>query len=105
MVIDYVGPPTFSTSLALLRKGGKLLLLGQLAGRETTFNIHQTYLKHLSIHGLYLGRKEELEAVLGLVAEGDLRPVIHAELPLRRAADAQRLVMESRHVGKVVMTP
>lgn len=104
VVIDYVGPPTFAASIEMLRKGGTLLLLGQIAGRETTLNIHTAYLKHLRIQGLYLGRPEELEALLELVAEDAVEPVIHAELELSAAARAQRTMATGDHVGKIVLT-
>ena len=33
-----------------------------------------------------------------------MRPVVHATFPLERAADAHRVMEESSHVGKLVLT-
>jgi len=103
IVMDYVGPPTFATSVELLKKGGTLLLLGQIEGREASLNIHQAYLKHIRIQGLYLGHKHELETLVRLVAKGAIRPEVHTQLPLSRAADAQRLMRDGDHLGKIVI--
>jgi NADPH2:quinone reductase len=45
-----------------------------------------------------------LEAhVWPLIARGDVRPLIHATVPLARAADAHRALDEG-HIGKIVLT-
>ncbi len=104
-VLDYVGPKTFPTSFSLLRKGGTLLLCGMLTGRETTLNIQLTYLRHISIRGLYLGRKSELEKLVHLLSEGKIRTHIHAIMPLREAAAAHRIINSGDYVGKIVLVP
>ncbi len=104
-VLDYVGPKTFPTSFNLLRKGGKLLLCGMLTGREVTLNIQLTYLRHISIHGLYLGRKSELENLVRLLGDGNIRTHIHAVLPLQQAAEAHRIIESGDYVGKIVLVP
>ncbi len=104
VAMDYVGPKTFATSFDALKKGGKLLLLGQITGRETTLNIHMAYLRHISILGLYLGRKEEMGKLISLVSEKKIRPVIFRNLPLNKAAEGQKMLKDSAHFGKIVLT-
>jgi NADPH:quinone reductase-like Zn-dependent oxidoreductase len=105
VVLDYVGPQTFPKSFQLLQKGGRLLLCGKLTGMETPLSLHLTYLRHLSILGLYLGEKRELEELLRCVLDGDVKPVIDRVLPLEEAAAAQRLMEIGGHVGKIVLVP
>ncbi len=105
VVLDYVGPSTFPHSLALLRKGGRVVLCGILTGREAVLSLHQTYLRHLSIYGVYLGTRTELERLLALLAAGQLRAAIAERLPLSEAVHAHRLMESSQHVGKVVLLP
>ncbi len=104
-VMDYVGPKTFQQSFDLLKKGGQLLLCGILTGRETNFSIHMTYLRHLSIKGLYLGTKAEMEELVGLVAAGKITPHIGDVLPLSAAAEAQDRLVTGRFTGKLVLQP
>jgi NADPH:quinone reductase-like Zn-dependent oxidoreductase len=44
------------------------------------------------------------EHVWPLLDAGRVRPVVHARLPLARAAEAHRLLEDSSHIGKVVLT-
>lgn len=105
LIMDYVGPETFTTSWELLKKGGTLLLCGILTGRETNLNIQFTYLRHLSIKGLNLGTMDELKELLDLVADGTLKPYIGERFPLEEAAEAQKMMEENRHIGKIILKP
>lgn len=105
LIIDYVGPATFPKSFDLLKKGGTMLLCGILTGRETTFSIHQTYLRHLSVKGLYLGTKAEMQELLALAADRAVKPVIGSTLPLREAAAAHTVMAKGEHLGKIVLKP
>ena len=87
----------------MLKRGGKLLWCGIMTGRETMVSIHQTYLRHLSIMGLYLGEKEELESLMRLVSKGKVKPHIHDVLDLKEAAKAHKLIAEGKTIGKVVL--
>ena len=89
----------------MVKKGGKILWCGIMTGRETTVSIHQTYLRHISLLGLYLGEKNELESLLKLVAEGKVKPHIHGRLNLRDAGEAHRLMAEGKVIGKIVLVP
>ena len=105
LIMDYVGPETFTTSWELLKKGGTMLLCGILTGRETNLNIQFTYLRHLSIKGTNLGTMEEMKELLSLVADGKLKPYIGGTFPLEDAAKAQEMMEENRHIGKLILKP
>ena len=105
LIMDYVGPATFTTSWELLKKGGTMLLCGILTGRETNLNIQFTYLRHLSIKGTNLGTIEEMKELLALVADGKIKPYIGETFPLEDAAKAQEMMEENRHIGKLILKP
>jgi NADPH:quinone reductase-like Zn-dependent oxidoreductase len=104
VALDYVGPETFPTSFELLRKGGRLLLCGIITGRETVLSIHQTYLRHVSLCGLYLGTLAELRELLAWAAAGRVRPYIGNVLKLEAARQAHELFARGAHVGKIVLS-
>ena len=104
MIIDYVGPATFPKSFAMLKKGGRMLLCGILTGRETNFSIHQTYLRHLSVKGLYLGTKKEMEELVNLAAQRKIKPLVGKIFPLEEAAKAQEMMTKGEHIGKLVLS-
>ena len=102
LLLDYVGPETFPTSFELIKKGGAMLLCGMITGRESMLSLHMTYLRHISIRGLYLGTKDELTTLVGLVSAGTLKPHVTASPPLADAAEWHKKLASGEVVGKVV---
>ncbi len=103
IIMDYIGPATHDKSFRMVKKGGKILWCGIMTGRETTVSIHQTYLRHISLLGLYLGEKHELKELLDLVSGGIVKPHIHGRMNLKDAGEAHKLVAEGKVIGKLVM--
>lgn len=103
LLIDYVGPATFEKSFTILRKNGHLVFCGILTGTETNLSIHQTYFRHLNIHGIYLGSKQEFSEFLELVNTKKIKSNIHQVFDLKYAADAHRLLESGEYSGKIVI--
>lgn len=104
-VLDYIGHDTFPTSFSLLKNGGRLLLCGIMTGAAVELNIHQTYFHHRSIHGLFLGSRDDMSRVIDLVAEKRIEPLIHDVMPLSDASEAHRIVASGGNRGKIVLAP
>jgi D-arabinose 1-dehydrogenase-like Zn-dependent alcohol dehydrogenase len=64
-----------------------------------------TYLRHISLMGLYLGEIKELEELVGLVAKEKVKPHISEILPLKEAAKAHTIIQEGKVTGKVILKP
>ena len=103
LLMDYVGPETFDKSFGMLKKGGTMLLCGIITGRETNFSIHMTYLRHLSVKGLYMGSKAEMIELMGLMEQGKVRPHIGKILPLKEVAEGHRLMDMGESIGKIAL--
>jgi NADPH:quinone reductase-like Zn-dependent oxidoreductase len=103
LILDYVGPETFPKSFGMLKKGATMLLCGIITGRETTVSLHQTYLRHLSIKGLYMGTMTEMRELLALVEAGNIKPHIGRVLPLQDAAEGHRLMEAGESIGKIAL--
>ncbi len=102
-VLDSVGAQTFPRSFSMVRKGGQLLLCGMIGGREAPLSIHQTYLRHLSVRGLYLGSRAELATLVRLVADRTVNPHIGTRIPFEQAAAGQQLLESRRNQGKIAL--
>jgi NADPH:quinone reductase-like Zn-dependent oxidoreductase len=48
---------------------------------------------------------DDLRALMKLIAEGKMRPVIDKVLPLDAAREGLRLIQDREVIGKVVVTP
>ena len=82
-----------------------IVIVGAHAGEVVPLDIIPFFRGELRLSGSKNAPVTELRKVMGLVAEGKLKPVIHRTFPLAEAAAAHRAV-ESREIfGKVVLLP
>ena len=56
-----------------------------------------------SILGSTMGRRDELERILVLMGEGELKPVIDRVFPLEELAEAHRYLEAGRQTGKIII--
>ena len=105
VVFEHVGAATWEGSLTALTRGGRLVTCGGHTGFNVQINLWHLFVKQQTLIGSFAGSRQDLEHVLSMARRGLIKPVIHAKLPLREAAEAQRM-LDSRSVfGKVLLTP
>lgn len=114
VVVDPVGGPYTEPALRSLAWRGRLLVVGFASGEIPRVPLNLTLLKGAAIVGVFWGDflRREPAAFAASVAQlgrwlraGQLRPLISAELPLARGAEALRLMADRQVVGKVVLIP
>ena len=105
IVVDNVGQATFPSSLRALRRGGRLLTVGNSSGPELKLDNRYIFGKHLSILGSTMGPWQDYTNVMNLVFEGLLNPVIDTVFPLSEGLDALRRLEASDFAGKLVLRP
>ncbi len=104
VVVEHVGEATWDKSVRALTQGGRMVTCGATTGREGKTDIRYVFSKQLSILGSYMGSRAELQEVLRFFDGSRLKPVVYKTLPLKEAAEAQRIMEESEHFGKIVLT-
>jgi NADPH:quinone reductase-like Zn-dependent oxidoreductase len=102
VVVDNVGA-TFMQSLRALRKGGRLLTVGNSAGPKVEIDNRYMFAKHLSIIGSTMSTLEDFKEVMDLVVAGKLKPIIDKTYPLRDAALAQERLWKNENFGKITL--
>jgi NADPH:quinone reductase-like Zn-dependent oxidoreductase len=104
-VIEHVGGDVFAGSIRVVKSGGRVVTCGATAGFHPPIDLRHIFFRQVEVLGSTMASKADLLAVLGHVAAGRLNPVVHATLPLARAADAHRMLEERKAFGKVVLEP
>ncbi len=118
VVLDSLGGPAFSDNLAVLASGGRLVMIGFLAGSRATADLGPLVRKRLEVIGTAM-RVRSLEERKVLVAEfaermlplfdrrieqaAPLRPVLQASYPMTRLAEAHRVMEGNETFGKIVV--
>jgi len=105
VVINFTGGDTWHPSLRCLKRGGKLLVCGATAGYDPKEDLRYIWSFELKILGSNSFYDEDLTALMRLIADGKLKPVIDKVLPLEQAAEGLRLIQDREVIGKVIVTP
>jgi len=101
-VVDNVGT-TFMMSLRTLRKGGRLLTVGNSGAPKFEIDNRYLFAKHLSILGSTMSTLDEFNEVMELVVMGKLKPVMDTTFPLKDAALAQERLWKNENFGKITL--
>jgi NADPH:quinone reductase-like Zn-dependent oxidoreductase len=101
-VVDNVGT-TFMQSLRTLRKGGRLLTVGNSGGPKFEIDNRFIFAKHLSIIGSTMSTLTEFREVMDLVVAGKLKPILDRTYPLEEAAAAQERLWRNENFGKITL--
>lgn len=105
VVVEHVGPATWSTSMRVLARNGRLVTCGGTTGPTVEIQLPHLFIKNQSVLGSTMGPRGALASILNRAARGDYQPVVDRVLPLSRAREAHEL-LESRQVsGKIVLVP
>jgi NADPH2:quinone reductase len=113
MILDIIGGDYLPRNLDCLAMDGRLVQIGLIGGSKATFNFGPVLQKRLTVTGSTLRPRtpaekgaigRELETrVWPLFRTGEIRPLVDAEFPLDRAADAHRALEAGRIFGKAVL--
>ncbi len=103
LVIDPVGPAVWGSSLAVLRRGGRLVNCAATTGMETTLSVRTLYAKQIALLGSYMGFRRELDVVLRLAHAKKIVPVIDKTFRLEKAREAQLRMENRENFGKIVL--
>lgn len=105
MVVNYTGGDTWVKSLRCLRRNGRMMTCGATADFHPPTDIRYIWTFELQILGSNGWSREDVEALLQLVQQGQLEPIIDRLLPLSEAPEGLRLLEEREVIGKVIITP
>ncbi len=114
VILDVIGAKYLARNLDALAVNGRLVVIGLQGGVKAELNLNTLLAKRAAVIATSLrarptSEKATIVAAVGehvwpMIAQGEVRPVIHARLPLAQAAQAHAILAESNHIGKVLLT-
>jgi NADPH2:quinone reductase len=113
IVYDPVNGPTFEESLRCLAWSGRILILGFLGGAPAAARTNYLLIKGIEAIGVRIGGLSEthpdialanIKTLIGLAAEGKLKPRIWRRYALENAAEAVQALIDRAVIGKAVLT-
>ncbi len=114
VILDIIGAKYLDQNVRALNTAGRLVVIGLQGGVKGELNLNRLLMKRAAVMATSLRARptQEKAAIVSamvaqvwpLVAEGTVRPIIHARLPLEQVCDAHQLLEDSSHTGKVLLT-
>jgi NADPH:quinone reductase-like Zn-dependent oxidoreductase len=103
-VVEIGGAGTLARSMRSLARGGKISLIGFLAGRDGDTNPTPLMMVGGSLHGIFVGDREMFEEMNRAIGVNRIRPVIDRVFPFEDAPAAYRYQASRAFIGKIVIT-
>jgi NADPH:quinone reductase-like Zn-dependent oxidoreductase len=103
-VMETIGQATWSHSVKSLKPGGKIIVSGATTGASPPAELNRVFFLQLSVIGSTMGTRDELGRLIRFCVERDVRPVIHATMPLTEAGRGFESLLEGDVFGKIVFT-
>ena len=114
VAIDCLGGEIMGKCIHYLKHGARWIMIAALAGQKTEIDLKNIYVRNVRIIGSTLRSRtpavkaqilaELVEKVWPKVATGEVKPTIHAVLPITEAEAAHDILYQGKNVGKVVLT-
>ncbi|MEM1110371.1 MAG: NAD(P)-dependent alcohol dehydrogenase [Pseudomonadota bacterium] len=102
-VIEIGGTGTMENSLAAIRHGGHINIIGYMAGVDMGITVFPLIIKNANLHGIGTGNRDSFEAMMQLVGDTGLRPVIERAYPMEQIVQALDDLDAGGFVGKLVL--
>ena len=103
LVVEVGGAGTFDQSIASLRYGGHMSLLGILAGTQGSINTHAVFHKNIRIRGVYVGSVAMFERLVRVLEHSNIDPIIDRVFSFEETRSAYDHLASGAHFGKVVV--
>lgn len=113
VAIDCLGGEIMGKCIHYLAHGARWIMIAALAGQKTEIDLKNIYVRNVRIIGSTLRSRtpetkaqilaELVEKVFPKIETGEVKPTIHAVLPITEAEAAHDILYKGQNVGKVVL--
>lgn len=91
-------------TLRCVHNGSRISVLSRLAGNAPDISFVSLIGRHIGVHGIGTGSRNDFEAMNRAIALHGIRPVIDRVFPFSQAREAYRHLESRTHFGKVVIS-
>ena len=104
LVVEVGGGGTFAQSVAALRFGGRISMIGNLAGGKSEINLIPLFMRQIRVQGILVGSRQNFEAMNRAIEAHALRPPLGRIHPMEEARAAFEHMTARDHFGKVAVS-
>jgi zinc-binding alcohol dehydrogenase/oxidoreductase len=104
VIIDGAAGEGFGKLVDLAKPGGRIVVYGGTAGKINELIPQKIFYKQLSILGTTMGRPDEFDAMLSLIHQHKMVPIIDEVFPFFKSGEALAKMEAGRQFGKIVLS-
>ncbi len=105
VIVDVVAGPGFGALLEIVRKQGRYVTSGAIAGPIVDLDVRTLYLKDLTLAGSTRQPRVVFENLVRYIEDGEVLPLVANTYPLADIVAAQTDFLEKKFAGKLVLIP
>lgn len=105
VVVDNVAGPNFPKMLKVMKRGGRYVSSGAIAGPIVSLDLRDLYLKDITMVGCTAWDEPVFPDLVSYIENGEIKPLLAKTFPLDQIAQAQAEFMEKTHFGNFVLIP
>lgn len=105
VVFDNVAGKNFKETIKLLKKGGKYVTSGAIAGSDVELDLRSFYLNDLTLIGCTCWEENVFSNLIGYIEKNEIKPLIAKVFKLEDIVIAQKEFLKKLHIGKIVLVP
>jgi len=102
---DIVGGAGFTMLIDLLRRGGRYVTSGAIAGPIVDLDLRTLYLRDLTLIGATVMPRDIFARLVDYIEKGEIKPLLAKTFDLADLAAAQTEFLAKTHVGNFVVVP
>ena len=102
-VVEVGGPGTLQKSIAAVRVGGRIQLIGVLTDPGGMIVPTDIMRKSITVKGIYVGPRQMFSDMAACITEHQLQPIIDQVFDFAQAPAAYHAMAEAKHFGKIVI--
>lgn len=103
IVFEHVGKETFSASVILAKRFGKIVICGATSGYDLTFDVRHLWMRQKSILGSHFANAYQSAVANELVFSKQIHPIVDRVFPFHETPQAHQIMKENRHKGKMAV--
>lgn len=103
-IVEVGGAGTLPRSLKAITSGGRIYLIGVLAGKGQLIDPTPIVAKAIHLEGVYVGSRAMYARMIAAIEANHIHPIIDRAFPLTQAREALAYMQSGSHFGKIVLS-
>ncbi|MGD0400558.1 MAG: zinc-binding dehydrogenase [Syntrophobacteraceae bacterium] len=105
LVVDNVGAATLDISMAVVARGGRIVIVGNTSGPQVEIDVRRIFGKQISLIGSTMGSPQDFRDITSLLWSGRLKAIVGEVMPLSEGKRGVEIMQRGEMFGKIVLAP